>query len=298
MMNSERNRIAVDGSSRKTSPLAIRHLLFRYRRGFTLLEALIAVTILLVLTGIVVVGGKAVRDARRRSTAEQQIAMIAQAIDQYAAFWPKWKVGGVVVAEKGWPDYIAGHLFETGTFEVITGFNDHLTFGMEGGILRVSEGHDVVGLGDVLSANICLAYSLTAGSGKGPYVPADDNALLKDVTDPVLLEGFRKTDDAGAVLANPLLPGYVGGPSAARHAQVLVDPWGSPYRYFWVYRGSSAYRGYLPVETADVADADFRTAVGFVLESAGPNRKFGNVWKIDPLTPEYRDAADNFTVTP
>lgn len=152
-------------------------------------------------------------------------------------------------------------------------------------------------------------------------MPADDNALLKDVTNPVLLEGFHKTGDTGAVLANPLLPGYVGGPSAARHAQVLVDPWGTPYRYFWVYRdaepdpGARAYRGYLPVDygaflLGDGADGGVdnaafyqpdgtrKTAVGYVLESAGPNKKFGNVWKIDPFAPEYRDAADNFTVTP
>lgn len=288
------------------------------RRGLTLLEMLVAVTMIVTLTGVLLLGAKVVRDSRKRSTAQQQLALISQAIDQYAAFWPAWKVGRVGIAEKGWPDGIAGRLFGPATFETISGFNDDVVFDMEGGIVRpppASKNPDIVGTGDVLSANVCLAYCLTAGSGKGPYVPPDDTAMLKDIHDPVLLRGFQRLNQS---VTNPLLPAYVGG-SAAKRAQVFVDPWGTPYRYAWVYRDPDAYQGFLPVDygaylsgngDAGVDNPDFitpagnrKTAVGYVLESAGPDRKFGNVWQLDagisgPGDLDVREAADNPTIRP
>lgn len=36
-----------------------------------------------------------------------------------------------------------------------------------------------------------------------------------------------------------------------------------------------------------------QVAAGYVLESAGPDKRFGNVWKINPTTQEIADAEDN-----
>ncbi len=282
------------------------------RRGFTLLEVLIVVGLVSLLIGVAMVAGNAVRQSRRLATAEQQMAMVSQAIDQYASFWPRWEAGGGrVVAEKGWPDFIGWRLFtptaDGGPYYSIDPMNNHTTFDLvdvvASGVERHPPGFDYVGVGNVLGANICLAYSLTAELGEGPYLPADDDALIKDVTDPVLMDGFNKTGDAGTVMANPMLPWHVAaGSSGSRHAQVLVDPWGTPYRYFWVYRDSAAYRGFLPVWSADFSDPDNLppTAIGFVLESAGPNRKFGNVWQVSVDVDDYdiRESADNLVVTP
>lgn len=283
------------------------------RSGFTLAEVLVAVSLILVLTGIVLLGGQAIRSSRKLAAAQQQLALMAQAIDQYASFWPRWKVGSVVVAEKGWPDFIPGRLFELSTFEVVADFNDHLAYDLENGIVhfdRQDQNLDVVGRGHVMHGNICLAYCLTASSGKGPHLLENDTAVLKDVGDPVLMEGYQRL---GQALVQPLLPAYLGT-SGSKRAQVLVDPWGTPYRYFWVYRRSTAYQGYLPVgygaflpgegdggvENQMFLTADDRpkTAVGYVLESAGPDRKFGNVWKANPSGSEIEEASDNLTLMP
>ena len=168
-------------------------------KGFTLVEVLTVLTILLVLVGIVVLGAKAIRESGRRTTAQEQLALIGKAIDEYASYWPKWKTAGVVVAERGWPDFIGGRLFDPTVFVTIIPFNDHLTFkgyyttaGVKDPVsgvrrpLPIDRNPDYVGIGDVLSGNICLAYSLTAASGKGPYLADNDRAVLKDVTDPGL----------------------------------------------------------------------------------------------------------------
>jgi hypothetical protein len=273
------------------------------RRAFTMAEVLVAVALVFLLTGIVLLSGLAMRSAGNLATTRQQLALISQGIDQYASFWPRWKIGGVVVAEEGWPDFIPGRLFATNTFESVGGFNDHLGYDLEGGIFHFgpqNDNLDVVGVGEVMHGNMCLAYGLTSSSGKGPQLTENDTAVLKDVEDPVLMEGYRRL---GQVVGQPLLPAYLGM-SGSRRTQVLVDAWGTPYRYFWVYRDTTggppqrAHTGYLPVVTADMSDDDFRTAEGYVLESAGPDRKFGNVWKANPTGLEIENASDNLTLMP
>jgi len=272
------------------------------RRAFTLVEVLVTAAIVLLLVGLVLFGGKAIRESSRRSAAQQQLALISKGIDQYAAFWPKWKIGGLVLSDQGWPDFIGGRLFDPAVFTTIIPFNDHLTFDVMGGIftrpLPVAENQDYVGRGDVLGGNVCLAYALTAVAGHGPYLSPDDTTILKDVLDPGLMDAFNRTGDAAAIRLNPLLPAWLNATSAARRAQVLVDPLGTPYRYFWVYRDASAYDGWLPVTRANASDPQWRRAEGFVLESAGPDKRFGNVWKASPTAMEIRDAADNLMVRP
>lgn len=247
------------------------------RSALTLVELVIAVTILLVLISAVIVTGRMARDSRKKTQAQQSLATIANAINEYASFWPAWKVGTVKVADKGWPDFIAGRLFDA-PYPLVADFNDYVNLYAP-----------PVGADNVLNANECLFYSLTAEVGKGPYLKPD---ISQD----------RQYSLSPAGLAR-LYPGQSAG---ARPRQRILDPWGTPYRYFWVYRVPNptldplivAHRGYLPVLTADVTDPNFRTAIGFVLESAGPDKLYGNVWKVNPTTQEILEAEDNLIVSP
>lgn len=255
------------------------------RRALTLVEILVAVSILLVLFGVVIVTGRITRDSRKLSTAQQQMAQVSAAINQYATFWPAWNINGTLHAVKGWPDFIAGRLFPTSAYSSVAGFNDYLD------LLAPSVGAD-----NLLNANACLFYSLSSASGKGPYLQREGRDDVKIIT---------------AANGSALFYPSVG--TGAEVRQQILDPWGTPLRYFWVYRaippvGQFAYRGFLPITTANSADvANFRIADGFVLESAGPNKAFGNQWKLvpDPLPPNFeatdsdiRDASDNLIVSP
>lgn len=276
--------------------------------GLTLVEVLVSVIIVVVLSGIVLLTSKTVRDSRMRSTAEQQMAMMAGAIERYAAFWPRWETtsatGKVVVADKGWPDFIPGRLFVPsglgGPFDAVPGFNEvsgpydptkfdvtDIVYSSGRQSFESAAGASLAG--HVLNANACLAYALTASTGKGPFIEERPGAGLAELT-----VVHKQSSPPG-------YPPYVGGPPLKRQ-EVFVDPWGTPYRYFWVYRDNSAtdraYKGFLPVTTADTTSADFHKADTFVLESAGPNKKFGNVWRVNPTTSEIDDAWDNLTVMP
>ncbi|MFH1418341.1 MAG: type II secretion system protein [Planctomycetota bacterium] len=271
------------------------------RRGMTLVEMLVSIVLIVVLIGLLVVGGKTVRRSRMRAAAEQQMATITASIEQYAAFWPRWEsftpTGKILVSDKGWPDFSPGRLFTPGVFQVLAGFNDSLAFDVTD--IFYSKQRDsyedpdaMFSPGDVLNANSCLAYSLSSESGKGPFIADAEGMNLLDIT----RVHKQETD--------PVYPPYVGQTGGERRL-VFVDPWGTPYRYFWVYRDSEpdltlrAYRGYLPVETADIDHARFRKADTFVLESAGPDGEFGNVWaqQNDPLLDVDR-AFDNLIVMP
>ena len=294
---------------------------FSHRRGLTLVEMLVSIVILAVVAGLVLVGINALRASQARSITRQQIAAIASAIDRYADFWPQWKVVdtssvipvAVTLSDRGWPDHIAGRLFDDNAYQSIATFNDDFLFFANNGIFTMQNGEDEIRVGDVLSANICLAYALTSSSGKGPFITIDDDSLyLKEITEVTSV-------------ADPLLPAPLGGLSAnrAQRALVLVDAWGTPYRYFWVFRDAEtnlsqrAYKGYLPVDYGaflpgsgaggvqnsamfqDDADPDtFKKAVGYVLESAGPDKRFGNVWRVNPSAQEIEAAADNIIRLP
>ncbi len=253
-----------------------------------MIELLVAVGIIALLGSLVLLTSRMISASQARSTARQQIALIAAAIDGYASFWPKWQtqpIGSLptVIADRGWPDYIPGRLFAAPFFTVISGFNDDLLFDITDGITRTTIGEDRVRGGDVLAANASLAYSLTAAVGDGPFLELDDNsALLRDV---------GQVDET---ITDPLLPAPIG-----RRLQIMVDPWKTPYRYFWVYREPTAHKGYLPITTANTFDPNFRPAIGFVLESAGPDQRFGNVWNDSPPTQqEINDADDNLRIMP
>lgn len=240
-----------------------------------------------ILFGALLYGGRAVRNARNGATAKQQLALIGAAINQYASFWPKWQVGSVVVADKGWPDFIPGRLFGScangvGDFMTTATFNDTLTLPVNWLDQNLH----------VLNANTCLAYQLMSSSGKGPYLLDREGANLRDGAE--FVPGGPR----------PMYPAFdsacvPGATTAARSAEIVADPWGTQLRYFWVYRDPNAHRGYVPVFTADTTDVvNFRKADGFVLESAGHDKKFGNVWKVTPSPAEIEDAEDNMVTSP
>jgi len=258
------------------------------RAAFTLLELLVAIAIISVLVAVAFLGTHHAYSYIKKSSAQQQMTLIATAIDQYKDFWPAWKYGNTPVADKGWPDFIPGRLFlstaNTGPFGVIAGFNDKVTFDLDGpnsGINYGPNGDMLVSEGDVEHAAECLAYALTAKSGKGPYIKDEMKGNLQTAHDKEFY---------------PNMTGSAGGQPRGE----FVDPWGTPIRYFWVFRepNLATPRGFLPVITANSNDANFRVANGFVLESAGPDKKFGNIWKVNPSTQEIQDAADNITITP
>lgn len=268
------------------------------RQAFTLIEIIASIAILAILLSIVIVASRSIIASRARTTAEQQLQLISSAIEQYSSFWPRPEIGGVLVADRAWPDPFPVRVFNAANYQVVAPFNDHFQYRIDNngsGILedlvnfrepdRVVS-NDGVG-GDVVAANVCLTYALLAPSGKGPHlVETDERALVKRLVEV----------DGGSYL--PTLPPPQTG-SANKTSEVLVDPWGTPYRYFWTYRDSNAFRGYLPVPTADITDANFRKAVGYVLESAGPDRKFGNVWQLATNTnqDDIDQAADNVLLT-
>lgn len=267
------------------------------RRGLTMTELLIVVAIIVLVLGIVVVSSRTLRGSQNRAGAQQQMALIAAAIDRYAGTWPKWRIGGVTAADRAWPDHIPGRLFSTTAYQSVSGFNDDVAFVVTDGIRMTPDREERVLPGDVLNANVSLAFALTSTLGKGPFLVADDEeALVKDLgtvlDEPVTADLMNRLAMARP---SPILPGKSVGSAGAERAKVLVDPWGTPYRYFWVGRVPTAYKGYEPIVTAGPA---FGKADGYVLESAGPDRRFGNVWKSNPSTQEIQDAVDNLTMMP
>lgn len=280
----------------------------RIRGGFTMLELMVAIAIIVALVSLVIVGAKAAHSFSKKSSAQQQIKLIANAIDQYASFWPRWTVGTVVVAEKGWPDFCGGRLFAQiangGPFPADPGgFNTSVTYDNDGGNSGISydptSGDMRLVEGDVEHASECLVFSLSASSGKGPYIKDEMKGGLQTA---------HETE---------LYPTISGNDRKPRGE--FVDPWGTPYRYFWVYRDPAGPqgggKGLLPVNyaafrpgsvvggvnTSGVTGFYFnangqslpKTAVGYVVESAGPDKRFGNVWKANPTAKEIEDAADN-----
>lgn len=289
------------------------------RRGLTLVEILVAMAIIAILLSVLVVSSKAVLRSQSRNDAQQEIMMIAAAIDKYATFWPAWEIADnngrlVKVADRGWPDYLPARLFDTVSSQPayvidamdnfnVPGFGERYaldvqaqgTINANSGLIESNGQADMLTFGSVLNGNICLAYGLTTKTGKGPYlVLDDDNAMLRDVVSNVPAYASSALPQPITGIANNLHAN-----SAPGRKLMLVDAWGTPYRYFWVCRNMNTPSGFAPVGDGDVNNpgipnslTGFHRAVGYVLESAGPDRKFGNRWWPNP-TPEDRNEADD-----
>ena len=273
-----------------------------------MLELMVAIAIIVALVSLVVLGARAAQNFSRKSNAQQQLKLLQNAIDQYAGFWQPWRVGSVVVAEKGWPDFIPGRLFSSPPYNPAldnANFNTgptSLRYDVDDGITYSANDEMTFGEGAAEFGIECLFFALTSSSGKGPYIKDEMKGDLQST----------HNDEFYPTLA-------AGGENISRGE--FVDPWGTPYRYFWVYRddepiaANRAIKGFLPVDFAafstvsgasnlgdplfrTIPGGKYKTAVGYVLESAGPDKRFGNVWKRSPTQKEIDFATDNITVVP
>jgi type II secretory pathway pseudopilin PulG len=273
------------------------------RPAWSLAEILVTTGIIGVLGGALVVGSRVVSASRKTASAKLQLRLIAEAADRYAEYWPKWKIGSVTIADKGWPDAFPGRVFATcnstfGPFEEVMNFNDTIDLSTPADWIAQS--------GHIVNSNVCLAYQLRASAGNGPFIgePRGVNLVTSETVVGV---------GSPAVLVPSFDTSCVPSGGAAKPAEVFLDPWGTPLRYFWVYRDATrtSHRGFLPVDFAPLANDSSaygvfnmafnqpaaatatQVASGYVLESAGPDKKFGNVWKINPSVQEIADADDN-----
>ncbi len=269
--------------------------------AFTLVEVLIVVAILATLTGLLIVAASAVRGSMRKNQAESQLSILAGAIEQYTQAWRPWRHPdtNAVIAAKGWPDWSGWRLFATpGNPQYSGQFNfDPSPTPINGAPQRWLD------LNDPDSAEFtgeCLAYCLTAESGGGPFLKEPPMDLYK-------------RHDAKFY---PIRP--IDDPNLRQSRAELLDPWyrdddndGEPdnsYRYFWVARDGGSETGWRAITSADPAqavdpglglgDPFFWRAEGYVIESAGPDGRFGNIWKPNPTSQEKLEAEDNLWVRP
>ena len=282
------------------------------RGGLTIVELMVVVGIITVLIGLVFVSGRAAHGWMKNSSAQQQMALIASAIDAYSDAWPRWKVGEEVVADKGWPDFIPGRLFPSigsNSFIAVPNFNVDATYDIEDGIsYDPNDDEMTLVAGDVENGAECLYYALTSPTGGGPFF-----------TDDVMGESINSHPEEFYPVKN-------GQPDLSRSE--FVDPWGVPYRYFWVYRDDQwtipggwtwpeelpkgfvaldfgAFHGNEIFGYGHINDPRFdqssnrpKKAVGYVLESAGPDKRFGNIWQRSPSLRDMKRAEDNLIVMP
>ncbi|MFO0972121.1 MAG: hypothetical protein U1A27_01605 [Phycisphaerae bacterium] len=276
----------------------------RARRGVTMVEVLTAVGLVVVLMTLLVISARAVRASSRKSQAEAQLHLIASAIERYAAAWPKWIEVGTTMSGpatvRGLPHWSGRWVFDSTTllpnnrpFLAIPGFNDMAARRRD---LSDDDAVDAAGRftgrDDVQMSSDVLAYQLTATAMGGPFLVDKQGLFSPDIS------GQMYPTHAAAEPSRPRLH--------------LVDPWGHPYRYLWVTRDAASQAGWRAVTSADPDDggdpaSDPFTVVnhpycqpadGFVIESAGPDGRFGNLWIRNPSAQQIEDARDNLSVRP
>ncbi len=264
----------------------------RLTRGLTLVEVLVTVGIILVLFTLMVVSTRAIQASARQSRAAAQVRLIAEAVEAYAEAWTVWRLSaGQPVADRAWPHWSAWAQFPSPPYVFPPPSPNCPMVNAPWQNVADDDATDAVGLPtgrqDVESSAACLAYALlTPAMGKTLMPEAESAFPIKD--------GCAYPALAPATTASPL--------------RLVLDAWGAPVRYFWVARDADSYSGWRMITSADPNDAQspaigppdpfFAVAQGFVLESAGPDGRFGNVWKRGPSQSEVDAAADNVTVRP
>lgn len=272
-------------------------------RGFTLVELVVVISIIVVLIGLLVVGGGAVHKSMKVSRAKTQVQVLADAIDKYAQAWPEWKYvtnmisgAGVTVSRKGWPHWSSAFAFPTtGTnaFSAEVDFNDANGLSL---IEPMNLGDDDTKnpstgqfyRDDVRIVAECITLELTALS--------QGSAALRDASS---FDMFVEDVKSGRLYPAPTSTG--GANKGLRRR--LLDPWGNPFRYLWLARDSGSASGWRAITSADYTQTAndpttngprFAVAEGFVIESAGPDGLFGNRWRrlSNRATPTGAEQAD------
>lgn len=268
------------------------------RRGLTLIEILVAVAIIAVLAGLLLVAGSTVQKSFRTTQAKTQFAVLANAIEQYTQAWKPWVApSGAKLADKGLPDWSGWRLFPQNgdIYDPLGGSQFQSDDINNPAMTELDFDNDDTGndadIIDIELAAECLGYCLTAPVNGGPF--------LKD-----LPQGMANVHD------DEFYPERTGTGAQIRRFE-LIDPWGRLLRYFWVARDSQAPLGYRAVFSADYRllpggginnpqdnGPRIAKAVGYVIESAGPDGKFGNQWKRAPNAEQIADAQDNIVIKP
>jgi len=283
------------------------------RRSLTLVELLVSVTILVLLAGALLTAGRAVQNSLRRGGAEARLKVLAEAMECYVRAWPPWLApDGSVAADRAWPNWSAWRVFDTTAgFATVGGYNDAATR------TRDPSDDDAPFDGDdrdpasprydVVVAGETLLYALMASSLGRTCFDAETHRDL-----------LRVREAASVLPAAVSYPLPTGVTDRYRFRRMLVDPWGRPYRFLWVVRDVRSYSGWRAITSADSADGAtpanvppdpaavfFSRAEGFVLESAGLDGRYGNVWRPIPGTPAQQDshrdvlnAQDNILIRP
>ncbi|MCK6456533.1 MAG: prepilin-type N-terminal cleavage/methylation domain-containing protein [Phycisphaerae bacterium] len=263
----------------------------RTLRGLTLVELLVSLAIVLVLFSLLVVAGQQVRNALRRSRAQQQMQLVADAIDRYAKTWPAWRDtitgSGAQTSDRGWPHWCGAAAFPVAAYTTETDFNDSNT-------RDVSDDDDPASGGrtDVEAAAECLAFALTTADRGTPLLATG--------------EGTGVRTYSASETPPRVYPKLLAAASPANNPRrILEDPWGNPLRYFWVVRDTDSQEGWRAITSADSTgpndpanDPFFAPAQGIVVESAGPDGRYGNVWRRTPTAQQLEDATDNLWVKP
>ncbi|HUW83012.1 MAG TPA: prepilin-type N-terminal cleavage/methylation domain-containing protein [Phycisphaerae bacterium] len=199
--------------------------------GFTLVEILIAISILAILAVLAVVATRAAIDSARKGTARATMRMIMVGIEEYSRFWPASKR-----AVTGFPEWSAANLW---VVPPPTG----ATYARP-----VEDGNDP--REDQNEANECLAYSLLAQVGEGPYLRNPPGEVVASLT-----QDFAARYGLGG---------------AGVPVQQLVDPWGKPFAYQWLDEDNR------PVTNNSTVGVRVR------LFSGGPDHWFGRTADQDP----------------
>jgi len=201
------------------------------RPGMTLIEIMVAVAIVIVLVVIATVASRAAIDSARKGSAKSAMRMITMAIEEYSRFWPAANRPNHR-ATAGFPEWDFCYLWDPTNlleYDVSQPPPDD----------ELARDH---AQNDVNEPNECLAYSLLAGVGGGPYLKKPPGGMVV-------------TTDNTYPKSTPTL-----------HRQRLVDPWNTPYAYQWL-DGTGT-----PITQKNPS----ATAVRVRIISAGPDGMFGN----------------------
>jgi prepilin-type N-terminal cleavage/methylation domain-containing protein len=201
--------------------------------GFTLVEILIAISIIAILAVLALVATRAAIDSARKSTAQATMRMIMVGIEEYSRFWPASSR-----ATAGLPEWSAANLWAVPP-------------PTSAAYVQPAENRNDPTL-DQNEANECLAYSLLAQVGEGPYLRGAPDEVVASLT-----QDFATRFG-------------LGGAAVGVPVQQLVDPWGKPYAYQWLDEDNN------PVGNNNTVGVRVR------LFSGGPNHLFGTRGE-DPL---------------
>lgn len=272
------------------------------RAGFTLVEIMVVVGIIVVLVAILLPALNAVRERAKADKVRTQMQLIAMAIEEYARFWPPSRgadVNGDGVMDpctprssRGLPpwdfaDFWSGELTGNGAeadFELSNTApvpDDIPLFWTDSDVYDrkrgMSEGNQFAALqaeADIYESNECLAWCLTAPIGLGPYLKSPPSGLVEYIPyDPGVYDPNR---------VYPLHTDLQSDPNYMKGKRRLIDPWGTPYFYCWkasdgvwlIWRNLGAPEDTNPRVGGFVWNDDQNVGTGFALLSAGPDKRF------------------------